>query len=175
MRVQIWTRRNVSRVVVAGAVIGVLGGAATGVVAGTVRTASSPARYTSAFGGDPDLLITQQSGRALQRQIGQLPGVASVEGIVFVAAFLVAPTDGSLIFDPNPFAGDADSVGTRVIEGRFPDPTNPDEFVVNRQLWNVLSDTYGTHIGDVFPVRSFDQRQVAPKPGRTISTTSIVC
>lgn len=160
MRVRVWTIRNAVRVVVAGALIGVLGGVATGVVAGTVRTSSAPARYTSTFGGDPDLLITQQSGRSLKNRIAQLPGVKSAQGFVFVTAFLVAPTDGSLIFEPNPFAGDADSIGTRVVEGRFPDPTNPDEFVVNRQLWNELERSYGSRIGDVFQVRTFDQAQV---------------
>ena len=160
MRVRLWTRRNVIRVMVAGSIIGVLGGLATGIAAGTIRTASAPARYTSAYGGDPDLLITQQSGRSLKNQIAQLPGVESIQGFVFVTAFLVAPTDGSLIFDPNPFAGDAESVGTRLTNGRFPDPTNPDEFVVNQELWNSLRETYGTQLGDVFSVRSFDQGQL---------------
>jgi len=180
MRVRIWTRRNFVRVVVAGAIIGVLGGAATGIAAGTIRTASAPARYTSAFGGDPGLLITQQSGRSLKNSIAQLPGVESTQGFVFVTAFLVAPTDGSLIFEPNPFAGDAESLGTRLVDGRFPDPTNPDEFVVNRQLWNSLRDAYGTNLGDVFSVRSFDQRQVAENfdpasdpAGPTLSATLV--
>jgi len=160
MRVRIWTRRNLLRVALAGAIIGVLGGAATGIAAGTIRTASAPARYTSTFGGDPELVVTQQSGRSLQNQIAQLPGVESTQGFVFVTAFLVAPTDGSLILDPNPFAGDAESLGTRLVDGRLPDPTNADEFVVNRQFWNSLRSAYGTRLGDVFSVRSFDQRQV---------------
>ena len=161
MRVRIFTRRNLLKVVLAGAVIGVLGGVATGIAAGTVRTASAPDRYTTALGGDPDLMITQQSGQSLKNQIAQLPGVESMQSFVFVTAFLVAPTDGSLIFEPNPFAGDADAVGARLVTGRFPDPTNPDEFVVNRALWNSLRDKYGTRLGDVFPVRSFSQAQVA--------------
>jgi len=160
MRVRIWIRRNWLRVVLAGAIVGVLGGVATGLAAGTLRTASAPDRYTSAYGGDPDLLITQQSGQSLKRQIAQLPGVKSLQSFVFVTAFLVAPTDQSLIFDPNPFAGDADALGARLVSGRFPDPANPDEFVVNRQLWSLLRAEYGTHLGDVFSVRTFDQRQV---------------
>lgn len=153
-------RRNALKLVVAGMIIGVLGGVATGIVTGTVRTASAPDRYTTRAGGDPDLVITQQSGRPLAGQIAQLDGVESTKSFVFVTAFLVAPTDGSLIFEPNPFAGDADSLGTRIVEGRFPDPSDPGEFVVNRSLWEMLHERYGTRIGDVFDVRSFAQEQV---------------
>ncbi len=180
MRVRIWARRNLLRVAVAGAIIGVLGGGAIGIVAGTVRTASAPTRYTSAFGGDPDLTITQQSGQSLRNQVAQLPGVESLQSFVFVTAFLVAPTDGSLIFDPNPFAGDAEAVGSRVVDGRFPDPTNPDEFVVNGQFWDSLRQNYGTNLGDVFSVRSYSQSQVdanfdsaADPTGPTFSATLV--
>ncbi len=179
IRAQIWTRRNVLRVVVAGVVIGVLSGVATGIVAGTLRTGSAPDRYTDAYGGDPDLFITQQSGRLLKDQIAALPGVESIQAVAFVMAFLVDPTDDSLVFDPNPFAGDVDSLGTRIVKGRFPDPTNPDEFVVNRMLWNELSAD-GTQIGDSFTVRTFDQRQVegyigpdVPTEGPTFTATLV--
>ena len=160
MRLGIWVRRNGLRLVVGGMAVGIIAGAATGIVAGTVRTASAPDRYTVRSGGDPDLSITQQMGRPLTERIAQLDGVESTKSFVFVFAFLVAPTDGSLIFDPNPFAGDADNLGARIVAGRFPDLDNPGEFVVNRSLWEMLNETYGTQIGDVFSVRSFAQEQV---------------
>ena len=161
LRVRRWVGRHWARLGVAAILIGVVGGLALGLAAGTRRTDSAPDRYTRHFGGDPDLLITQLSGQPLDEQVARLPGVESIESIVFVPSFLVSPRDGSLVFEPNSFAGDDDAVGRRAVKGRLVDPSHPDEFTVNRSMAALLSERFGTRVGDRFQVRSYDQHQVA--------------
>ena len=161
LRVRRWVGRHWARLAIATILIGVVGGLALGLAAGTRRTDSAPDRYTRRFGGDPDLLITQLSGPPLDERVARLPGVESVESFVFVPSFLVSPRDGSLVFEPNSFAGDDDAVGRRVIDGRLVDPSHPDEFTVNRSMAALLSERFGTRVGDRFQVLSYDQDQVA--------------
>ena len=161
LRVSAWVGRHWARLVVAAVLIGVAGGLAMGIAMGTRRTASAPDRYTRAAGGDPDLVITQQSGPSLQQAVAALPGVREAKAIVFVPAFLISPLDGTLVFEPNPFAGDDDILGARIVAGRFTDPANPNEFIANRAMATLLKEQFGTRIGDTFQVRSFDQAQVA--------------
>lgn len=161
LRVRRWVGRHWARLAIAAVLIGVVGGLALGLAAGTRRTDSAPDRYTRHFGGDPDLLITQLSGQPLDEQVARLPGVESIESIVFVPSFLVSPRDGSLVFEPNSFAGDDDALGRRAVDGRLVDPGHPDEFTVNRSMAALLSELFGTRIGDRFQVRSYDQDQVA--------------
>ena len=131
-----------------------------GVVAGTRRTDSAPDRYTEAAGGDPDLTITQLYGPPLIDSVAKLPGVISAKGIVFIPSFIVSPTDGTPLLDPNPFAGNDDVLGARVVTGRFTDPTHPNEFTVNRLLAKLLADRFGLGVGDQVDVVSFSQGQV---------------
>ena len=161
LRVRRWVGRHWARLGAAAILIGVVGGLALGLAAGTRRTDSAPDRYTRHFGGDPDLLITQLSGQPLDEHVAGLPGVESVESIVFVPSFLESPRDGSLVPEPNSFAGDDDAVGRRAVEGRLVDPGHPDEFTVNRSMATLLSERFGTRVGDRFQVRSYDQDQVA--------------
>jgi ABC-type lipoprotein release transport system permease subunit len=161
LRVRRWVGRHWGRLVVAAVLIGVVGGLALGLAAGTRRTSSAPDRYTRHFGGDPDLLITQLSGQPLDEQVARLPGVASIESFVFVPSFPVSPRDGTPVLEPNTFAGDDDAVGRRAVQGRLTDPSHPDEFTVNRSMASLLSERFGTRIGDRFQVVSYDQDQVA--------------
>jgi len=161
LRVRRWMGRHWARLAVAALLIGVVGGLALGLAAGTRRTSSAPDRYTRHFGGDPDLLITQLSGQPLDEQVARLPGVASVESIVFVPSFPVSPRDGTPVLEPNTFAGDDDAVGRRAVQGRLTDPSRPEEFTVNRSMASLLSERFGTRIGDRFQVVSYDQAQVA--------------
>jgi hypothetical protein len=161
LRVRGWVGRHWARLVVAAVVIGAVGGLALGLVAGTRRTESAPDRYTRHFGGDPDLLVTQLSGQPLDEQVARLPGVTSIESIVFVPSFLVSPRDGTPVLEPNTFAGDDDAVGRRAVEGRLTDPAHPNEFTVNRSMASLLAERFGTRVGDRFQVVSYDQGQVA--------------
>jgi ABC-type lipoprotein release transport system permease subunit len=161
LRVKVWAARQRLRLVVAAVLIGMAGGVAMGIAAGTRRTDSAPGRYTRRAGGDPDLVITQLSGRPLSEAVAALPGVASTKALVFVPSFLVSPLDGTPVLEPNSFAGNDDAVGTRVVEGRFVDPANPNEFTVNRPLASLLAERFGTRVGDKFQVVSYSQDQVA--------------
>lgn len=161
LRVRAWVSRHRLRIAVAAVLIGVAGGLSLGIATGTRRTGSAPDRYTRYAGGDADLVITQQSGPALQAQVAALPGVRLTRAVVFVPSFLVSPLDGSLVFEANPFAGDDDINGARVVAGRFTDPSQPNEFVVNRVMASLLKDRFGTGVGDTFQVASYDQAQVA--------------
>ena len=89
-----------------------------------------------------------------------MPGVASTKSIVFVPSFLVSPIDGKPFLEPNPFAGNDDVLGARVVEGRFTDPANPNEFTVNRMMGDALADRFGLGVGDEFDVVSYSQDQV---------------
>ena len=120
--------------------------------AGARRTASAPDRYTAASGGDPELVVMQPSGEPLTDAVRQLPGVAAVQAVTFVPAFPFR--DGTLI-DLNPFAGDDRRLGGRLVEGRFTDPTRPDEFTVNVAGFVVL----GGEVGERFEFDSFSQPQ----------------
>ncbi|MEO7369727.1 MAG: ABC transporter permease [Ilumatobacteraceae bacterium] len=161
LRVRLWVGRHRVRLVVTAVLIGVASGLVMGIAAGARRTASAPDRYTRSAGGDPDLLITQLSGRPLNDLVAQLPGVTSAQALVFVPSFLVSPLDGSLLLEPNSFAGHDDTVGERVVVGRFSDPARPNEFTVNRPLASFLAERFGTRVGDDFQVASYDQSQVA--------------
>jgi hypothetical protein len=66
LRVRGWVASCWLRLVAAAVLVGVVAGLALGVAGGNRRTASAPDhRYTARFGGDPDLVITQQNGTAL--------------------------------------------------------------------------------------------------------------
>lgn len=160
LRVVVWIRGRRLWLVASAIVIGCVAGLAMGMVTGTRRTGSAPDRYTEGVGGDPDLTITQMYGQPLNDEIARLPGVSSTEAIAFIPSFVVSPTDGTPILEPNPFAGNDDALGARVVEGRFTDPTNPSEFTVNQAMADLLDDRFGMGVGDDFDVVSFSQDQV---------------
>jgi hypothetical protein len=160
LRVSAWARRHWRRALVTAVLAGGIAGLVMGVVAGTRRTGSAPDRYTRQAGGDPDLMITQFAGPPITDDVGRLPGVVSVRSQTFVPAFLVSPSDGSALLEPNPFVGDDAMLGSRIVEGRFTDPDAPDEFTVNRAYADALASRFGTEVGDRFAVASFSQAQV---------------
>ncbi|HEY4333242.1 MAG TPA: hypothetical protein VGM78_11755, partial [Ilumatobacteraceae bacterium] len=160
LRVAVYLRRSWRILVIASILVGVIGGLAMGIAAGTRRTESAPDRYTRAAGGDPDLVITQQIGTPLIDSIRDLHGVSSVQALVFVASFLMSPIDGTPVLEPNSFAGNDDAVGARVVSGRFGELSEPNGFTVNRPMAALLAKQFGTEVGDQFQVESFDQAQV---------------
>jgi len=159
-RVAVWIRRRAGALIRTALIIGVVAGVALAMSAGARRTASAPDRYTRAAGGDPDFQITQQAGLPLTREVADLPEVTSAEGYSFVLSFPLAPTDGTPLLDLNPFAGDDDAGGARVVEGRFTDPDQPYEFTVNRPLARTLERRFGTEVGDRFEFASYSIDQV---------------
>ncbi|MEO7397547.1 MAG: ABC transporter permease [Ilumatobacteraceae bacterium] len=173
LRVRVWIRRRVAQLLVTALLIGLIAGLVMGLAAGTRRTASAPDRYTAAVGGDPDLVILQLSGAPLTARIADVAGVAEARSVAFVTSFLIAPDDGSPVFEPNPFAGDDRFVGARVVEGRFADPGTPDEFTVNRVFAALLAERFGTRVGDQFQVTSFDQQQVAANAFETLEGPAV--
>lgn len=160
LRVLAWGHRRWRQLVVTAVLIGIAAGLAIGLAAGTRRTSSAPDRYTAAVGGDPGLVVTQQSGRPLSDQVAALPGVARTRSIAFVTSFLLSPVDGTPVLDPNPFAGDDQIVGARIVTGRFVDPNAPEEFTINRSFAALLQQRFGTKVGDTFRVSAYDQQQV---------------
>ena len=160
LRVRVWVRRRWRQLAVTALLIGVAGGLAIGLASGTRRTDSAPDRYTTKAGGDPDLVIQQLSGPPLTAEIAKIAGVARAQSVAFVTSFLVAPDDGSLVLEPNPYAGDDTMLGARVVEGRFTDPDVSDEFTINRVLATLLTERFGARMGDRFQIASFDQQQI---------------
>jgi hypothetical protein len=155
----IWFRHRLVRLLVVGSVVGVVSGLAIGLAAGTRRTATAPDRYTSWAGGDPELQVVQLGGEPLAHAITEIPGVASASGSTFVTSFLRGP-DGTLVFEPNPFAGDDRAGGARVVEGRFDNPRHADEFTVNRAMARLLQHRFGARVNDELDVASFDRAQL---------------
>ncbi|MGI9051176.1 MAG: FtsX-like permease family protein, partial [Ilumatobacteraceae bacterium] len=152
LRVLAWIRRRWRRALLVAVLAGVAAGAVLALAAGARRTASAPDRYTESNGGDPDLFVNQPFGPPLSTSVEALPGVADVRAFTFVAAF---PTQDGELFDLNPFAGDDRALGARVLQGRFTDPTRPDEFTVNQTAFDVL----GAEVGQRFEIVSFSQQQ----------------
>ena len=92
-------------------------------------------------------------------RVSSIPGVARVTGSSFVASFLRGP-DGTRVFEPNPFAGDDRTGGARVVEGRFTNPDEPNEFTVNPEMARLLRQRFDSRLGDAFEVESFDAKQL---------------
>ena len=159
LRVRTWFRSRRALVLVTAVLVGVVAGLAMGLVAGTRRTASAPDRYTSWSGGDPGLIIQQQTGDPLTDAVAAMPGVRSADGYTFVTAFLRGP-DGSLVFRPNPFAGTDRFSGSRLVEGRNTSAHAPDEFTVSPTMAAILRRRFGSHVGDRFPVSSYSRDQI---------------
>lgn len=161
LRVRVFIQGRRRQFVTTSLLIGVIAGMVLGLAAGTRRTSSAPDRLTARAGGDPDLVVTQLQGRPLTDSIATIPGVSEAGSWSFVASFLISPTDGSPVIEPNPFAGDDRLMGATLVEGRFTDPAAPDEFTANRAFAQLLADRFGTKVGDVLQVASYDQTQLS--------------
>ena len=129
LRVQAWARTRWRSALVVAVLAGVAGGTVLALAAGAQRTSSAPDRYTAASGGDPELTLLQPFGPPATPLIRELPSVREVRSITFVSAFPEIAED--LAVQLNPFAGDDQALGGRVVEGRFTDPAAADE--IDRQ------------------------------------------
>ena len=154
LRVRAWARTRWRGAALVAALAGVAVGAVLALAAGARRTSTAPDRYTEAVGGDYDLVLFQPFGPPLTEAISELPGVDTTTSLTFVAAFPVS-AEGA-VFDLNPFAGDDQAQGGRVVDGRFTDLASANELTVNRTAAELLD----VDVGDRLDVASYSQEQV---------------
>ncbi len=133
-------------------VVAVVGGAVLTLAAGSLRTLTAPDRYSEWRGDVYDATIEQSAGPPLSEEIGSLPSVTGVEMASFVFGGLVP------VGQPQPaeallFAGSHLAFGTRLTDGRLPDPSRPDEFLATPAF---LSRT-GRQVGDRFQLITITQ------------------
>ena len=155
LRTRAWFRTGWRNVLVVALLIGAVAGVSMGLVAGARRTSSAPDRYTAAYGGNPDVELFQPYGAPLAEQLMGLPGVERVQAATFVTAFLI-DSRGGRDETPNPFAGDGEILGARIVAGRFADPAEVGEFTVNA----IYADRIDARVGDRFDAVAFDQAQI---------------
>ena len=154
LRVRAWARNRWRSAIVVAVLAGVAGGAVLALAAGAQRTSSAPDRYTEASGGDPELTLLQPFGPPVAPLIRELPSVREVRSITFVSAFPVIAEAAGV--ELNPFAGDDQALGGRVVEGRFTDPAAADELTINGPVREQL----GVDVGDRLPIASYSAEQV---------------
>lgn len=141
--------------------LGLIVAAVTGVVlafaAGAERTSSAPDRYTSASGGGFDGAVQQESGRPRTSEVAALAGVSSVEAVTFVFGNLAPPegTKPGRRVDAAVFSGSHRALGTRLVDGRDPDPGSTTEFVATRSF----VETTGVAPGASFDLLTITQQQ----------------
>jgi ABC-type lipoprotein release transport system permease subunit len=118
-------------------VVAVLVGVVLTLAAGAVRTLTAPDRYVSSQGARPDASVEQASGPPRTAELASLPAVDEAHGMTFVFGGLVPgggrPDEGDRL-DALVFAGSHLANGTRLVEGREPDPAAPGEFVATRSF-----------------------------------------
>jgi hypothetical protein len=115
-------------------IVAVMVGVVLTLAAGAVRTLSAPDRYSSSQ-GDFGATVEQSSGSPRTAEIASLPAVDEVRSATFVFGAVVPqgspPTAGG---DSLVFAGSQQAFGTRVVEGREPDPDTPQEFAATKSF-----------------------------------------
>jgi FtsX-like permease family len=110
-------------------VIAIVCGVVLAFAAGARRTSTAPDRYTGDFGSGFDALVTQDDGNpSRDREVASLPGVAEVDPMTFVFGGLQDP-NGQPLGDASVFSGSYRPGGVRLVHGRAPDATKPNEFV----------------------------------------------
>jgi hypothetical protein len=142
-RVRCLLRAQWRQALVLSLVVAAITGAVLVLAAGAERTSSAPDRYTAASGIGFAGTVQQERGRPRTAEVAALPGVASVEAVTFVFGGLAlpdeAPTPDALVF-----AGSLRAFGMRIVAGRDPDPSRPDEFVATRSFVGTKGVTVGT-------------------------------
>ncbi len=136
-------------------VVAVVVGAVIGIAAGARRTAQAPDALTRALGGDPDASITQLNGEPLTAGVAKLPSVADIDAFTFMFAALQVDMEHQT-FGTTVFAGTR-RLGSRFIEGRPADPTDPHEFIVDR----TFVKRYHARLGQHFEVVTWTREQQA--------------
>ena len=122
--------------------------------AGARRTATAPDRFTAAFGGEADGRVEQQTGPPRTTEVAGLPGAAAVDAVTFVFGAL-APARGGPPAEALVFAGSHRAFGTRLVDGRVPDPAEPGEFAATRSF----VEANDAALGDRFRLAALTQEQ----------------
>lgn len=134
----------------------VIGGLTLTLVAGALRTASAPDRYSDSRGDLYDSMMEQAEGRPLTEEVEALPAVDDVVSATFLfAGFLDdegVPVDRAFVF-----AGEPDAFGAELTEGRLPAPDAPHEFVASPDFLVFA----GAQVGDRVPFISISEAAAA--------------
>src|SRR5688572_16585639 len=147
-------RRRWSALAVLAVLVGVIGGLAIALIAGSRRSASVVDRYFDA--GIP--YDVQTFGTSLSRRdLLDLPGVVRADPTAYVAMMRLAP-GGEPVHGINGMAVDWSSIDPtiRVLRGAVPDGTDPFEVVVNE----AFVELSGLSVGDEVEVQLFGLDQM---------------
>jgi putative ABC transport system permease protein len=126
-------------------------------VAGALRTQSSPERYADFRGGGGDLLaVNQEFGDPRVDELLSLPSVDDAWMMTFVFGGLL-PLEGQEPVEGFVFAGSFDALGGQVVEGRAADPSVPGEFNADQ----TFADASGLHLGDHLQLVTVSEEQAA--------------
>ncbi len=173
LRIRSDLRRSPASAVGLVVLVGLIGGIVLVLVAGTLRTASAPDRYVASLRATPDARVEQGSGRARTAEIHALPAVDSVVSATFVFGGL-RDAKGDFV-DALVFAGDVGALG-RVVSGREPDPSAPNEFAASRSLVEATGAQIGDEM-DLFAIAPADADRLgfdAPLPDEATLTATLV-
>src|SRR4051812_28845437 len=152
-----------STLVLAG-IVAVTGGIVLTLAAGAARTLSASERYSEWRGDVYAASLEQHAGPPRTAEVAALPAVARVDLASFVFGSLKT-TDGGDTPDVLVFAGTEAAFGTRLVDGREPDPAAPGEFVATRS-WTKKA---GAKLGDHYTLLTISQGQ-ADKSGFDVET-----
>lgn len=174
-RLRSWLRGSRRAIAGGTALVALVAALVLTLLAGAARTASAPDRYSHARGDQWDVTIEQQSGASREREIGELPAVADVRMATFV--FGQVQTEAGEPVETLVFAGSADGLGSvRLVEGRLPDATRPDEVVLTRSAMR----SPALRVGDRLRLTTFTQEQAdaagfdAPDPAGPAGNVTVV-
>ena len=110
---------------------------------GAARTLSAPDRYSSSRGRF-GATVEQSAGSPRTAEIARLPAVAEVRSATFVFGAIVPRGSGlDEATDALVFAGSQGAFGTRLVEGREPDPQTRREFAATRSFVDATHASLG--------------------------------
>ncbi|MEY2580809.1 MAG: putative transport system permease protein [Ilumatobacteraceae bacterium] len=137
-------------------VVALVGGVVIAFAAGAQRTVTAPERYTAAWGGEFDGVVTQEEGGPPRvAEVSSLPGVESSESFTFVFGGITRADSPESVPSALVFVGTPGALGVHLISGRLPDPTSINEFAASRTF--VAGNDIA--LGDTFELVTFTQEQ----------------
>jgi hypothetical protein len=151
-RLRSWGRTRWRTAVALALVVALAGGVALALLAGAVRTITAPDRYSRWRGALYDVNIMQNNGKPRLAELDALPATGRLDAATFVFGGLdVQNINAQALI----FAGSIGPLGARLVQGRLPEPTRPDEFVVTRNFFRHIH----AHLGDHLDLVTFTQAQ----------------
>lgn len=154
-RLRIELRAHWRSVLAAAVILGVAGGAALAAAAGARRADTATERLVQAARA-PDVLVLPYSASAMDSltsaALTAIPGVTSVQMLYGHLAMPVGHDVPDIAMIVPPEGGDP-VAGELVRDGRRPDPTNPDEVIINENLANAT----GWRVGDTITLQTLPE------------------